>query len=515
MGKTQAGDGEVTSDSVTGGPDPRHEVLLDAPTNAEQVIEREHTYVKGWTLYMLTLGRIWILLFLPTLETTIVSTSLVAIADSLSGFELRNWVVTAYFLTYTGFLIIYAKLATIFGSKTMFLLALTLFTVFLIAYGCASSMTQLIILRAFQGIGGSGIYSMVLAIAPKLVPQTEYGKYVGIISSVFALASISGPLAGGAMSSDTTWRWVFLLNGPPGVLSIVIIAIFMPSSQVDSSSSLARRLRAKLSRESTRRVDFSGAFSLLSAFLLVFALESGGSQYPWDSGTIVSILVLCGVLWVAFVAWEIYLGRTKATKEPIFPMAVYGLSPARASLSVLPLLLKLPAATAASGVLTSNVNIPPSHLILLGSVIQLTGAGLAIKIPLTGDHISAQQYGSEAVMGVGFWFDVEYSVVMGALTQTRVLGGTVALAICSAILGNHLKESLGGVITQAGFQTIGETLGAINLPGPEQATKVKHAFAEGYNKQFRLLAGFSGAALLAALFLFSREPLTGFHARHR
>jgi hypothetical protein len=96
---------------------------------------------------------------------------------------------------------------------------------------------------------------------------------------------------------------------------------------------------------------------------------------------------------------------------------------------------------------------------------------------------------------------------MGALTQIRVLGGTVALAICSAILSNDLRSNLAGVITPAEFGEISETLGAINKLGPERVAQVKLAFAQGYRKQFQLLTGFSGAALLAALFLISRHPV--------
>ncbi|KAJ0285904.1 hypothetical protein Brms1b_008524 [Colletotrichum noveboracense] len=123
--------------------------------------------------------------------------------------------------------------------------------------------------------------------------------------------------------------------------------------------------------------------------------------------------------------------------------AVYGLNPVQSSLSVLPLLLTSPFATAISGVLTSNYNVPPAYLILIGSVIQLIGVGLSISIPLTGDHIYASQYGFEAVMGVGFGLTLSTvltlgqlivskenaGIVMGALTQIRVLGGTIALAI--------------------------------------------------------------------------------------
>ncbi len=97
---------------------------------------------------------------------------------------------------------------------------------------------------------------------------------------------------------------------------------------------------------------------------------------------------------------------------------------------------------------------------------------------------------------------------MGALTQIRVLGGTVSLAVCSAVLSNYLREHLAGVITPAEFGAIAETFGAIEKLGPERVAKVRLAFAEGYRRQFQLLTGFSGAALLAALFLISRHPVT-------
>ncbi|KAB5578102.1 drug resistance transporter EmrB/QacA subfamily [Coniochaeta sp. 2T2.1] len=516
MEKTRDGNEKPQPPAVVDAPDGSANEGPTVPAAVQQNVRpaSEAEYMSGWRLYMLTAG-IWISLFLSTLETTIVSTSLVSIADSLSGCEERNWVVTAYFLTYTG-----------------------------------------IILRAFQGIGGSGIYSMVLFLAPKLVPMTEYGKYIGIISSVFALASVTGPLVGGAISSNTSWRWVFLLNGPPGFLAILIIATFLPASEVEAGSGIRARLRAKFSNKTLRRVDILGAISLLAAsVLLIFALESGGTRYKWTSGTIISTFVLSGLSWIVFIFWETYLERTTSTQEPVFPMgllknrqlasmmfttffigfpfvsilflipqhaqAVYGMSPVRASLSVLPLLLTSPAATVASGVLTSTFNVPPSYLILIGAVIQAIAVGLAITIPLTGYGISAAQYGFESMMGVGFGLTLstaltlgqllvskeDAGVVMGALTQIRVLGGTVALAICSAILSNHLRDTLNGVLTPTEFHEITESLGVIDRLGPDRGAWVRLAFAEGYRKQFQVLTGFSGAAFLAALFLISRKPL--------
>jgi hypothetical protein len=191
-------------------------------------------------------------------------------------------------------------------------------------------------------------------------------------------------------------------------------------------------------------------------------------------------------------------------------------------LTVLPLLLTSPVATLISGVLTSNFNVPPAHLILVGSVIQLVGVGLAIAIPLSGDSVSPFQYAAEAVMGLGFGMTLataltlgqflvakdEAGVVMGALTQIRVLGGTVALAICSAVMSNHLRESLAGVVTPEEAQEISEALGAMNKLDPERMRLVRMAFAEGYRTQIKILTGFSAAALVAAMGIVSRRPVT-------
>ena len=191
-------------------------------------------------------------LFLSTLETTIVGTSIISIADALHNFDLSGWIVTSYLLTYTGwlalywylgrlvhlsistgFLIIYAKFSDVLGRKPMLLLALLLFTVSSVACGFARTIIELwvdrfqltldmpimlihvvlsIIFRAFQGMGGSGIFSMVQVIASEMVPLHKIGKYMSIITSVFALSSVCGPLLGGVISSHGKWRWVFLLK---------------------------------------------------------------------------------------------------------------------------------------------------------------------------------------------------------------------------------------------------------------------------------------------------------------
>ncbi|KAM5437363.1 hypothetical protein McanMca71_001024 [Microsporum canis] len=535
------------------------EDVQQRPNQAEEKGEREEVideskYMKGWKLYMLTLG-FWIALFLSTLETTIVSTSLVAITDSLRGFDIRNWIVTAYFLTYTGFLIIYAKLSSIFGQKTMMLLALSTFTVFSIGCGVTNDITTLIILRSFQGVGASGIYSMVLVFAPSLVPKREYGKFIGIISSVFVLASVLGPILGGIIATHSTWRWVFLLNAPGGAISIILIAIFLPASKHDIPISLHNRICNKLALNNLKRVDILGAFLLLVASILfVFALQEGGSSFPWRSTAIICAFTTSGIAWVAFILVEIRLENSPSLQEPIFPIrllknrvvagmmittfligfpfvaivtnipqrsqAVNGFSAVRAGLTLLPLLLSSPFATTLSGVLTSKFKVPPIYIIFIGAILQVLGVGLTITLPDHGGEISALQYVYETIMGIGFGFTLttiltlaqlvveeqEAGLVMGALTQVRVLGGTISVAICSTALSSYLAPRLAVIITPAELKAIADSLSAINNLTSMQKDAVRNEFAHGYNRQMGLLTVFSGLALLATLLLWERKP---------
>lgn len=206
---------------------------------------------------------------------------------TLGAFDQRDWVVTSYLLTYTGFLVIYAKFSDILGRKPMLLFALGVFTLFSIACGSSRTMLQLIIFRALQGTGASGIYSLVTVMQPEMVPPERWGKYVG-------------------------------------VTSMVLIAVVLPRSfpyKMDSGIAGSRRLTDGFTLRSLARLDVIGALLLLSAsVLLVFGFEEAGTRFPWDSVAVLSTLVIGVVLLVAFVIWEEVIAGDKHVQEPVFPM---------------------------------------------------------------------------------------------------------------------------------------------------------------------------------------------------
>ncbi|RJE22913.1 Major Facilitator Superfamily [Aspergillus sclerotialis] len=187
-----------------------------ASTESQAPAARQAAHLDGSQIGLLRMvfimSGLWICLFLSALETTIVATALRHISTDLNGLSQSTWIVVAYLLTYNGFLLLFSKLTDIFGSKVLLILAESIFLVFSMACGGAQTVTQLIVFRALQGIGGSGIYSIVFVIVGKIATVEKIGLYTGILSSVFALASLLGPILGGVTTDNTTWRWVFFIK---------------------------------------------------------------------------------------------------------------------------------------------------------------------------------------------------------------------------------------------------------------------------------------------------------------
>jgi MFS family permease len=217
--------------------------------------------------------------------------------------------------------VIFAKTSDIFSRKSLLLLGLILFTTFSIACGVAQTMTQLIIFRAFQGIGGSGIYSMVSVIASEMVPLEKLGTYMAIFSSVFVVSSVLGPILGGVINDHSSWRWVFLLNAPAGAMAIALVMWVLPSEYPYVKTKEGRGWRNLFEGERWKRLDWVGTtLSLAGSILLCFALEEAGTVYAWGSAVIIVTLVISGVCWVAFVFWERVIEKNGNSKqEAILP----------------------------------------------------------------------------------------------------------------------------------------------------------------------------------------------------
>src|SRR6476660_7349126 len=167
-------------------------------------------------------------LLLAALDQTIVATALPRIVGDLGGISQYSWVFTAYMLTSTVTVPLYGKLGDAYGRKNLFLFAIVVFLIGSALCGLATSMTQLVVFRAIQGVGGGGVFPLSLAVIGNIVPPRDRGRWQGLIGAVFAASSIIGPAVGGFIVDNTTWRWVFFVNLPVGGLALLVISLTMP-----------------------------------------------------------------------------------------------------------------------------------------------------------------------------------------------------------------------------------------------------------------------------------------------
>ncbi len=230
-------------------------------------------------------------MMMAALDATIVTTALPRIASDLDGFLHLSWVVTAYLLTNTAAAPIYGKLSDLYGRRRLLQVAIVVFTLSSAACGLAQNMGMLIAARACQGIGGAGLFSLGQAAIADVVSARERGRYQGYITGIWGVASIAGPLIGGLCVDYLTWRWVFWINLPIGV-----VAFFFCDWAL-------KRIPVKRAK---RPIDFLGASLMMpgvTALMLVSAW--GGTTYDWTSPTILSLGAAGVLLLLAFALQEL------------------------------------------------------------------------------------------------------------------------------------------------------------------------------------------------------------------
>lgn len=241
-------------------------------------------------------------MLLSSLDQTIFSTALPTIVGELDGVDHMLWVTTGYLVAATIMMPIYGKLGDVIGRKGLFVGALSVFVVGSIVGGVSDSMGLLITARAIQGIGGGGLMILTQAIIADVVPVRERSKYMGVMGAVFGISSVAGPLLGGWFTEGIGWRWGFWVNVPLGIIAIGLAIVFL-----------------KLPKHTAKvRFDTLGTITMAVAVTSIILVASwGGTQYAWDSPTIVALIFTAVVFSAAFVWAE------HRASDPLIPLAVF------------------------------------------------------------------------------------------------------------------------------------------------------------------------------------------------
>ncbi|MDT9683659.1 MDR family MFS transporter [Streptomyces sp. TRM76323] len=251
---------------------------------------------------LVPIGALLLGMLLAALDQTIVSTALPTIVSELGGMDHLSWVVTAYMLASTAATPLWGKLGDQYGRKKLFQTAIVIFLLGSVLCGIAQDMPQLIAYRAVQGLGGGGLMVLSMAIVGDLVPPRDRGRYQGIFGAVFGATSVLGPLLGGVFTEHLTWRWVFYINVPVGIVALFVIAAALHIPV----------------RRTPHTIDYLGTFLIASvATCLVLVASLGGTTWPWGSARIIGLAALGAVLLVAFV----YAERRAA--EPVLPLRLF------------------------------------------------------------------------------------------------------------------------------------------------------------------------------------------------
>ncbi|MGF9905641.1 MDR family MFS transporter [Brevibacillus porteri] len=242
--------------------------------------------------------------FLAAMEGTIVSTAVPRITSDLAGFEQVSWVYAIYMLATAVSAPIYGKLADLFGRKNVLLIGIGIFLLGSTLCGVATSMWQLIVFRAIQGLGAGSVMPITMTIIGDLyTEQTARAKAQGWISAVWGLSGVAGPLVGGFLVDTLTWRYIFFLNLPFGLVSFFMLVFLY---------------KEKLAVKEKRHIDYPGALIFsVGTIALLYALLTGSQNQSWTSPVTISLIVFALVTYLMFVSVE------KKSPEPLIPLSLF------------------------------------------------------------------------------------------------------------------------------------------------------------------------------------------------
>ena len=401
-------------------------------------------------------------MFLAALDQTIVGTALPTIVNSLHGLNHMSWVVTAYLLTSTISTPLYGKLSDQLGRKGIFQFAIVVFLIGSALAGLSQNMTQLIAFRGIQGLGAGGLMAMAMTIIADVVSPRERGRYQGYFGATFALSSVAGPLLGGIFTEQLSWRWIFYINIPIGIVALVVTSAV---------------LKLPFRRQS-HRIDFLGAGLMtvgVSAALLVTVW--GGTQYPWGSSLIIGVGLVSAVFIGAFIVWEHFAAepilppslfrigvfRTASTVSfllsmvmfgaiiylPLYLQLVDGVSPTVSGLLMVPLMLGLLVSSIVSGQIVTRTGIY-KPMPIVGSAMVIIGMWLLSNLGLHTSHLTMSLYVIVLGAGMGMTMQIMILATQNAVPSDSIGTGTAAVTFFRS-LGGAFGSSLFGAIFIAGL----------------------------------------------------------------
>lgn len=479
---------------------------------------------------MIILYALMLAMLLAALDQTIVSTALPKIVQDLHGLNKLSWVATAYLLTSAIVTPLYGKISDQIGRKKVFNFAIITFLIGSALCGFSKNMDQLVFFRALQGLGGGGLISLSLSVIGDIVPPRERGKYQGYFGGVFAISSVAGPLLGGLFTEHLSWRWIFYINIPLGILALITI---------DS------RLHLSINKIK-HKIDYFGATLMTVALCcLLLALTWGGNTFAWGSDRIIELFTGFAVATIALILWE------RKAAEPIFPLDLFkrpifavssalsaisglillgtiiflpayqqivrGESPISSGLHLLPLVFGMFTMVVIGGRLitkTGKYKIFP----ILGTLIVGIGIWLLSHVSVHTSSLQLSSWMFVTGIGIGLFLQVMVLAVQnsiererlgtatGLVTFFRSIGSSIGTAVFGAFLINRLSVHITEVLPKASAG-LSKQIAASGLSGRTASlpiaikNQIFVAFTKSFHDLFLFALPFVLVGFLLALIL--------------
>ncbi|KAJ6608683.1 putative efflux pump antibiotic resistance protein [Mycena sp. CBHHK59/15] len=431
----------------------------------------------GIKLALLTLA-LCLSVFLVALDNTIIATAIPKITDQFKSLDDVGWYGSAYLLATASTQLLFGKFYTFLSIKWVYITAIVIFEVGSVVCGAAPTSNALIVGRAIAGLGSAGIFTGALIIVAHSVPLAKRPMYTGMIGGMYGIASVAGPLMGGAFTDKVTWRWCFYINLPIGAVTLlVMIFLFKMPKRADvgrQPMSVSERLNL---------FDPWGTLVFIPAIVsLLLALQWGGSKYAWSNPRIIGLFVVFGVLISVFIGIQIWKQDTATVPPrilkrrsiwsgawfslclgsgffilvfylPIWFQAIKGVTAVKSGIDNLPMILSLVIASLLGGLLITIFGYYAPFMIL-STVLMALGAGLLSTLKVDSGH--AHWIGYQIIYGLGVGFGMQQPIIAAQtvlqLTDvpigtsiimfTQTLGGALFISVGQNVFTNKLVSGL-------------------------------------------------------------------------
>jgi EmrB/QacA subfamily drug resistance transporter len=452
-------------------------------TRTEKAKEAASSGVMNHRQIMLVLAGLMSGMFLAALDQSIVGTAMRTIADDLDGLALQAWATTAYLITATISTPIYGKLGDIFGRRPLFMIAISIFVIGSVTSGFAQTMYELAAYRGLQGLGAGGLFSLALTIVADIVSPKERAKYQGYFLAVFGTSSVIGPLVGGLFAGIDSflwidgWRWVFLINLPIGIVSLIMVVTFLHVPHFPRP----------------QKIDWWGAVTVIMGVVPLLIIAEQGRDWGWSSPIAIAYYATSGIGIVAFIFVERAMGdaaliplalfknTTFALTQilgvivgvgmfggmiilPLVLQIAYGVTPTQSGLLMLPMVVGMATATTLSGRITSKTG-KYRIFMNLGTAV-LSAAYAYFFLILEAATPLWMVSGGMVIVGLGLGQLMQTLMVssqnsvpardIGVATSSatffRQMGGTLGVAVFLSILFSRLEETIFTAFGDAALQ---------------------------------------------------------------